>query len=166
MSVSATIKASVSGAQSGALDLGTVQFPFALAANSSYSDGTAAGMVDRVFTDSRTLAASATEDLDLAGSLTDALGATLTMAKLKFVMIKAASGNTNDVVLSRPTTNGVPLFEAADDAIRIKPGGCFMWVVPGSGVTVTAGTGDLLTLTNSAAGTSVSYDIVLMGTSA
>ena len=166
MSVSATIKASVSGSQSGAKDLGTVSFPFALAANSSLADGTGAGQADVLFTDSRTLAASATEDLDLAGSLTDALGATLTMAKLKFVMIKAASGNTNDVVLSRPAANGVPLFDAAGDSIAIKPGGVFMWAVPGSGVTVTAGTGDLLTLTNSAAGTSVSYDIVLMGTSA
>jgi hypothetical protein len=166
MSVSATIKASVQGQQSNALDMGTVSFPFALAANSSYSDGTGAGQVDVMFTDQRTLAASGTEDLDLAGSLSDALGATLTMAKLKFVMVKAASGNTNDVVLSRPASNGVPLFTAAGDSIAIKPGGVFIWAVPGTGVAVTAGTGDLLTFTNSAAGTGVTYDVVLLGTSA
>jgi hypothetical protein len=166
MSISATIKASVSGAQSSALDMGTAQFAFSLAANSSYSDGTGAGQVDLVFTDQRTLAASATEDLDLAGSLIDALGATITIAKLKFVMIKAASGNTNDVVVSRPASNGVPLFTAAGDSIAVKPGGVFLWVVPGAGVDVTAGTGDLITVTNSAAGTGVTYDVVLMGASA
>lgn len=166
MSVTASVRASVSGSQANALDLGTAAFPFALTFTSTFTSGTGSGMVDKEFSDTRTLIASATEDLDFAGVLTDGLGAVATMAKIKFVMITAAAANTNNVVVSRPASNGVPLFEAASDAIAIKPGGCFMWVAPGTGVTVTAATGDLLTITNSAAGTPVTYSVVVMGVSA
>lgn len=166
MSITATYAASASGSQVNALDLGTATFPFSSSLSGRFTSGTGSGMVDRLFSDSRTLAASATEDLDLAGVLTDAMGATLTFAKIKFVLVKAAAANTNDVVISRPASNGVPLFTAAGDSIAVQPGGAFLWVAPGTGVTVTAATGDLLTLTNSAGSTGVTYEIVIMGTSA
>jgi hypothetical protein len=116
--------------------------------------------------DQRTLASEATEDLDLAGSLTDSFGATVTIVKLKAVIVVAAAGNTNNVEVTMPAANGVPLFLAAEDGIPVLPGGEFRWVAPGAGVTVTAGTGDLLTFTNSSSGTSVTYDVILVGTSA
>src|SRR3954465_110978 len=47
----------------------------------------------------RTLGASASEDLDLAGVLTNAFGAVLTFTKIKAIVIRAAVGNTNDVVV-------------------------------------------------------------------
>lgn len=149
-----------------ALDLATVSAPAALKHTYSFASGTGSNQADRIWSDTRTLAASATEDLDLAGSLTGALGTTLTFATLKGIIVKAASGNTNNVVISRPAANGVPVFEAASDAVAVKPGGVFVWLAPATGVTVTAGTGDLITFTNSAAGTSVSYDVVFLGTSA
>jgi hypothetical protein len=166
MSLTATYAASLSGTQVNALDLGTNTFPFSSALSGRFTSGVGSGMVDLLFSDSRTLSASATEDLDLAGSLVDAMGATLTFVKLKAILIKASSANTNNVVLSRPASNGVPLFAAASDAISIMPGGCFLWVAPVAGVTVTAATGDLITLTNSAGGTGVTFEIVIMGTSA
>lgn len=166
MSVTALVAASVSGSQVNALDLGSAAFPFSESYSQRFTSGTGAAQVDKVFTDQRTLAASATEDLDLAGALTDGLGASLTFAKVKCVMIKAAAGNTNDVVVSRPASNGFVLFAAASDAISVKPGGVFLWACPGTGITVTAGTGDLLTITNSAGTTGVTYDVVIMGTSA
>jgi hypothetical protein len=156
----------LSGSQTVAKDMGTVSFPFSLALSGALTDGVASGMADLIFTDQRTLAASASEDLDVVGSLEDAVGATISMAKVKCVFIKAASANTNDVVLSRPAANGLPLFGAASDAISIKPGGAFMWLAPATGVTATAGTADLLTVAKSAAGTPVTYDVVIVGTSA
>lgn len=166
MSLTATIGLSAAGAHASALDLGTATLPFALSSSVALTSGTAAGMADRVFTDTRTLAASATEDLDLAGVLTDAFGAVITFVTIKAIIIKAASGNTNAVNVTRPASNGVPVFLAAGDGLALKPGYCFAWFGSGAGVTVTPGTGDLLTLTNAAAGTSVSYDIVIIGTSA
>jgi hypothetical protein len=120
-----------------------------------------------VFTDTRTLGISATEDLDLAGVLTDAFGAVITFVKIKALIIKAAAANTNNVNLSRPAgATGVPIFLAVSDGIIIPPGYTFAWFGSGAGITVTPSTGDLITLTNSGAGTSVNYDVVIIGTSA
>ena len=130
-------------------------------------NGTGASMADLTFHDQRTLSASGTEDLDLAGSLAGPFGASQVFVELRAVLISAASGNTNNVRVTRPAANGVPLFLAASDGLDIPPGGVFLWSCPADGkVTVTPGTGDLLTITNSAAGTSVTYDVVLIGTSA
>lgn len=166
MALAATIRVSVSGQQTNPLDLGTATLPFDDSLTVALASGIGANQADRVFTDQRTLGPSATEDLDLAGVLVEAYGTTLTFAKLKAIIVKAAAGNTNDLNVTRPASNGVPLFLAAADGLTVRPGGVFAWVAPGTGVTVTAGTGDLLTFTNAAAGTSITYDVVLIGTSA
>lgn len=128
--------------------------------------GTANGQADKVFAGTRTVAASGTDALDLAGSLVDPFGATLTIVKLKAVLVRAAAANANNVRVNRPASNGVPLFLAASDGIDIPPGGLFLWAAPNTGVTVTPGTGDLLNIDNSGSGASVTYDVVLIGTSA
>lgn len=149
------------------LDLSTPTDPLVASIKMILTSGTGANQADRIFHDQRTLGASATEDLDLAASLTGPLGSTVTFAKLKLLMVTAAAANTNNVQLTRPASNGVPLFLAASDGIAIRPGGGFLWWSPDStGVTVTASTGDLLTLTNSAGSTSVTYDVIIIGTSA
>jgi hypothetical protein len=165
MPVTAELRLSVTGRHTNALDLGSAALPFSLAVEHSLVDGTAAGQADRVFTDRRTLAASATEDLDLAAVLLDAFGAAITFGKIKAVFVKAAAGNTNDVHVQRAAANGVPLFLAASDGLAIPPGYGFGWGGSGAGKAVTPGTGDLLTITNGGAGTPVTYDIVIVGTS-
>jgi len=152
--------------ESVAGDLQTATAPLSLSKKIQMLTGTGTSQADLMFTDTRTLAASGTEDLDLKGSLLTPLGQAFTPAKLKAVIVSAASGNTNDVQVTRPASNGVPLFLAAGDGLLVKPGGVFVWVGPPSGVTVTAATGDLITVTNSSSGTSVTYDVVLIGTSA
>jgi hypothetical protein len=167
MPLTSTFNFTVSGTHSAALDLGTAALPFTLSSNFTMASGTAANQADRVFTDTRTLGISATEDLDLAGVLTDSFGALITFVKLKALIIKAAAGNTNNVNLSRPAgATGVPIFLAISDGIVIPPGYTFAWFGPGTGITVTPSTGDLITLTNSGAGTGVTYDVVIIGTSA
>jgi hypothetical protein len=163
---SATIALNAYGSQTAALDLGTASFPFSGGVSFTLTDGTTAGKADRIFTDTRTLAASATENIDLAGSLTDAFGTATSFATIKAVIVSAASGNTNSVQVTRPASNGVPLFMAAGDGISLAPGYGFGWAGSGTGVTVTAGTGDLLTFTNSAGSTSVTYTLIVIGTSA
>jgi hypothetical protein len=136
-------------------------------ADFTFSSGTGSGAADLVWTSQRTLAASANEDLDLRGSLTDAFGTTLTMVKLKGVYIKAASGNTNDVQLKRAAANAIPgILTGATDSIIVGPGDLFVLTNNKSGWTVTAGTGDKINVANSGAGTSVTYDITVIGTSA
>jgi hypothetical protein len=168
MPLTSTVNFSVSGVHSTALDLGTASLPFTLSSNFTMASGTAASQADRVWTDTRTLGISATEDLDLAGSaLLDAFGVAAVFVKLKALIIKAAAANTNNVQLSRPAgAIGVPLFLAISDGIVIPPGYTFAWFGPGTGITVTPATGDVITITNGGAGTGVTYDIVIIGTSA
>jgi hypothetical protein len=150
-----------------ALDLVTATAPLELSDRTRLTSGTGLGAADMQWSDTRTLAASATEDLDLAGSLTGPVGGTLTFARIKLVYIKALAANTNNVNVTRPASNGVPLFLAASDGLPVKPGGAFLWMAPdATGVAVTAATGDLLTLTNGAGSTSVTYSIVIIGASA
>lgn len=131
------------------------------------SNGTGANAADLLWHDTRTVNASSNEDLDLAGVLANSFGTTLTFVELRGIKISAAAANTNNVRLTRPASNGVPLFLAAGDGIDIPPGGVFAWSCPADGkVAVTAGTGDLLNVANSSSGTSVTYSISIFGTSA
>jgi len=149
------------------LDLSTPTDAAAVTAKIQLTNGTGANSADLCFHDTRTLAASANEDLDLAGSLAGPFGASQVFAEVRAIMIKAAAGNTNNVNLTRPASNGVPLFLAASDGIAIPPGGVFLWSCPADGkVAVTASTGDLLNVANSSSGSSVTYDVVIIGTSA
>ncbi|MDM4721155.1 hypothetical protein QTQ03_16680 [Micromonospora sp. WMMA1363] len=167
MALTSTITTRIDSALSSALDLATASVPLALQQRYTWASGTAADQADLVFHDQRTIAASSNEDLDLAGSLSDAFGATLTFVDLKLLYVAAASGNTNNVRVTRPASNGVPLFLAASDGIDVLPGGMLLWVAPAATtVTVTAGTGDLINVANSSSGTSVTYDVVIIGTSA
>lgn len=167
MALTSKLSVSVNATLTNVLDLATGSTPLDLTKTYRLPDGTGANQANRIFHDQRTLAASATEDLDLAGVLTDPYGASITMARIKALIVSAATGNTNNVNVIRPASNGVPLFLAAGDGIPVRPGGVFAWIAPdATGIAVTAGTGDLITFTNSAGSTSVTYDVVIIGASA
>jgi hypothetical protein len=74
MTLTTNIRLGVAARQSSTLDLGSADANVTKNIAIALASGTAAGQADRVFSDTRTLAASANEDLDLAGALTDAFG--------------------------------------------------------------------------------------------
>jgi hypothetical protein len=172
MSVNSQVNLQLQVTHSAAYDLAPAAVKAAIAAvtkSLSWESGTGANQADLLFSDTRTLTASATEDLDLAGVLTDAFGATLTFARIKLIYVCAAAANNvaNNVNVTRPAANGVPLFLAAGDGIALAPGQFFLWVgADAIGKAVTAATGDLLTITNSAGTNSVTYDVIIVGASA
>jgi hypothetical protein len=129
--------------------------------------GVATGQADKIYTLTNTIAASGTATLDLAGSVTDVFGVTFTIVKLKMLIVRALAANTNNVTVGPPASNGVSgLFAGTTPTISIMPGGIFAWAAPGTTApTVVAATGDLLTFTNSGAGTGVTYDVIVVGTS-
>ncbi|MFD9949820.1 hypothetical protein ACFWYW_55875 [Nonomuraea sp. NPDC059023] len=148
------------------LDLTTPTSALAVARQLALAEGAGAGQANMIWSDTRTINASATDSLDLAGSLVGPLGGTLTFARIKMLVVAAAAGNTNNVLITRPASNAVPLLSAAAN-IPVHPGGLFVWYAPSAaGVVVTAGTGDLLDLVNSAGGTSVTCDVVIVGANA
>jgi hypothetical protein len=151
-----------------ALDLSTVRDPLDYTFRDSLASGTGADQADMLWHDTRTLSASADEDLDLAGVLVNGLGDTQTFARVKGLIIAAASGNTNNCNVTSDGSAGVPgLFLALGDGIVVRPGGLFAWYAPdATGAVVTATTGDLLNVANSGAGTSVTYSVIIIGASA
>lgn len=153
-----------------ALDLSIATVPLLKDYTKSYQSGTGAGQADLVFHDTRTLAPSASEDLDLAGVLLDAFGTVLTFVRLKYVIVAAADANTNNVLVGG-VANAVASFlsPAATGLITLRPGADFKitaGIADAIGYAVTAGTADLLHVANSGAGTSVNYDVIIGGCSA
>ncbi len=166
MSLTASIKAFVTAKLTRPQDQGTAAFPLSLAFALNLADGVGANQADRIWADTRTLGASATEDLDLAGVLTDVYGQAFTLARLKALLITAPLANLNNINVSRPAVNGVPIYLAAGDGEVLHPGGVILKVWPGlTAIPVTAATADLLTITNAAGVNSVTYNIALIGAS-
>ena len=150
------------------LDLSTVVDDLLRKYSIPLAAGAGADQANQVFHDQRTLAASATEDLDLAASLVNPVGDTITFARVKAIIVFASEGNTNNVQMSVPAANGFSTWAlAASDGLTIRPGGIVALVAPdATAFVVTAGTGDLLTFTNAAAGSGVTYDVILIGVAA
>jgi hypothetical protein len=163
MGLTAKIKAAVSGTLSSSTDMGVASLPFSEIVEIALTNGTGADQANNAFMDERTLLASTSEDLDLAGVLANVFGATLTAAAVKAILVIADDGNTNNVVIGGAASNAfVGPFADATDKLVLGPGDVFLITRrSAAGMTVTAGTGDKLTIANSGAGSSVTYRIVL-----
>lgn len=132
----------------------------------TYANGTGASQANMWWHDQRSLAGSATEDLDLAGSLTSVFGTTITLTSLKGIFVYAAAANnaSNNLNVTRPASNGITWLLAAGDGISLKPGAMIAWFDPSAnGATVTAGSADLITFTNSAGTNTIVYDVFILG---
>ena len=124
----------------------------------------AEGVADLMYAATRTIAASGTDNLDLAGSLVGPLGgAAIASAEVVAVYIEAAAANTNDVVVGGGTNAFVGPLGAAGTHTR-KPGSFLFWSDI-KGWPVTAATADILKVANSAGGTGVDYTVVVIARS-
>lgn len=155
------LKARLTGAPIGS---DTPQFSANIEKHLILSPGTATvNQADLLYRATRTLAASANEDLDLAGVLTNALGATVNAAEVVAIVIEAANGNTNDVRYGPAASAGALLgFADATDRRAVAPGD-FDVLTCRRGWPVTATTADKLNVANAAAGTPVTYTITIIG---
>lgn len=150
----------------GTNDLGTPMIDIPAMAATVLGSGTGEYQADLIFSDTRTVGASTSEDLDLAGVLADPLGTTLTMVEVVAVLIYADPTNTNNVVVGA-ATQAVPLgFAGTAPTFAVPPGGWFMVGAPEGGWAVGAGATDDLKIANSGAGTSVIYTVIIIGRSA
>jgi hypothetical protein len=165
MTLAATIDLVVNSQYDSALDLSRVIDNLSKKYSVVLANGTGANKASKHWHDQRTIAASGTDALDLAGSLENALGETVTFTKIKAILVAAAAGNTNDVLVGGAASNAwAALFGDASDVVKVKPGGVFFLSAPdANGLAVTAGTGDQLKIANSSSGTTVTYDIIIIG---
>jgi hypothetical protein len=152
-------------AQQEGVDLSTPEDRLSLDKSDRLADGISTDQADVLWHDTRTLAATS-EDLDLAGSLTDGMGNTVTFAAVKGILIH----NTNTTAGETLTLGGAAssafasIFGDSSDKLVIRPDGLALLWAPRVGYTVTAGTGDKLKVDAGAA--TIIYDILIVGTSA
>jgi len=138
--------------------------------------GTGENQANQIWWDRRTLAGDASENLDLAGSLTNAFGGTVTFANVKAIIVLNRSDQAigaHEATDAEISVGGAAAnefqgpFEAATDAIRVPAGGVLLITNPqADGWTVTATDNDLLKVLNKDADDEALYDIILIGESA
>ena len=164
MPLTSELRVIFSAIETGSNDFGGPVFKPLVDKILPFANGNGANQANILFADRRTLAAEATEDIDLAGALSSAFGATITAASVVAVMVIASASNTNNVVIGNGT-HPITLFGGTTPTFSVKPGGLFVTAAPGVGglAAVTAGTGDDIAITNSGAGSSVTYDILILG---
>jgi len=152
-----------------ALDLSTARDIVASSGEASWdlAFGTAANQANMVWHDQRTLADSATEELDLSGGLTDAFGDSITLARVKAIFIKTNAASVANLQVGGAAANAFINWvgDATDKLIVRGAGGFFMTVGPdATGFAVTAATGDLLKITHDGSDTAdIVYDIIVIG---
>lgn len=158
---------SFKGNISGANDQGAPIWAPSISKISQMTGGTLANQADVVWTDTRTVASAANDDLDLAGVLLTPFGATVTLAKVVAIMIKASPANTTTLTLGGGTNSWAGMWLAVGDGANILPDGLFLNMAPGlAGLgSVVAGTGDILRIANGS-GAAATYDIAIVGRSA
>lgn len=137
-----------------------------------FTDGTTANAADIVFMDQRAVATASNDDIDLAGSLSDAFGNTITMVEVVAVLVInepiTGAANTTDLTIGAGTNPFVGFLGGTTPTVGpIGPGGVFYIACPDAGGlgTVTAGTADILRIANSS-GATANYQIAILARSA
>lgn len=164
MPLRATVYAGIAARFTAAPDFGTAEQNIPKDDDIVFESGVGDYQSDVIWTDERTLATGATEDIDLRGVLFDIFGAAASFVEITALLVKSKKGvnNTTNLTIGNGT-NPVPLgFGAATQSWIIPPEGAFLVVNPKAGWGATAGTGDILKVAN-AAGASHIYQIKAIG---
>lgn len=163
--LSSSIKLQVNGSLIGTSNLGSREYDLTYSKVVQFANGTDVNQANELWTDNRTLTASSAENIDLAGVLVSPLGTSLAFTTIKAIIIYANAANTNQVLVGGAGSNTFINWVAdATDIIKLHPGGFICLTAPdATGYAVTASTGDLLKIANGSSGTSVNYDIIIIG---
>lgn len=149
-----------------ALDLTTPQADIVKSYVQQFAEGSGADQAHQIFSDSRSISSSSTDNLDLSGVLAAALGGTLAFTGIKAIIIKAAEANTGAIRVGKVVSNGFagPFDQTAGSlGVRVEADGLLVLINPSaSGWAVTGSTGDILSMENLVAAL-VNYDVIIVG---
>lgn len=115
--------------------------------------GTSASQNDLLFVDeTKSFTGTTAQDIDLAGSLSPAIGSTLTFVEVTgmLIIVKTTTSGVTLSVGGKATNTFINWVAAANDELIVQADGCFLLTAPVDGYAVTASTGDILELTPSA----------------
>jgi len=163
---------------SAGLKAGVIPIQFATAVE--LNNGLADGQIDLVWSASRVgIAASTTTNMDLSGILTDSFGNAVLFAEVCLIALRNNRADAGAYITLAPaaangfgrlaTSKGFwPADIAADsDQGSVCGPGAWLCLYDPTGVPVTAGTGDILSIITSATvGSTNAWDILILGRSA
>jgi hypothetical protein len=162
MSMTATFAAALLAKKIVAGDLSNAKSDAGLSASLAFANGTGDGQASKEFSDTRTIAGSGTDNLDLSGSLTDSQGVAVVFTAIKAIVISAAAANVGNLTVGAGTNPFLWAFGDASDVLVLKPGGVIALAVPNTGWPVSAGTADILKIVNGGVVDNV-YSIAVVG---
>lgn len=161
--VTATIAVSAIGQYTASADITAVLQQINERFSLDIQPGTGTGKGDQMFADTRTLAASTSESLDLnTSSIKDAFGNALNFTKIRAIIIMADKANGALINMGDAASNAFVGPIGATGIVGVAAGDfhCFTSKV---GWTVTASTGDLLKIANTDSINPANYSIILIG---
>jgi hypothetical protein len=163
------IKASIQWLFQEALGLTTVGDASQLAYDDTLSSGTAADQADRIWSDQRTLAAGANDDLDLTALAHSVFGSTVTidLARVKAILIIHTSTTAGEKLwIDSSVANGFTGAFAGSATSKLEIGADSATLLASKKDGWATGSGNkVLRIHNAGANTAV-YNIVVLGTSA
>ncbi|AMV16598.1 hypothetical protein [Planctomyces sp. SH-PL14] len=121
---------------------------------------------DLLYTNGYSIATASSQSLDLSASLADAVGNSCVFAKVYAVFVKNLATATGRNIQIGGDSNHVPLFGAPADFLTVGPKGVLLVCNCLDGWTVTAGTGDILKIANSAGGQTIPVAVAVLGKAA
>lgn len=154
---------------SDALDLSTVADASQVSYARSLSDGTGADQADKIWHDSRTLAAGGNDDLDLTALAQTIFGSAISISfsKVKALLVVNTSTTTGDQLRvggAAANAFSAPFNGVSASLVLVGPDSPLLLANKKDGWTVTAGTGDILRIHNPTAN-AITYRIVIVGVS-
>ena len=137
-----------------------ISIPANLNVSTNYTDGAGANQGNVLYQAQRTFSGS-TDNVDLSGVLTDSFGSTVSLVRVKAILIQNTSAS-NSITVGNGTNPWATLLNGTG-TITLPPGAWFAAATPdATGWAVTNSTADILKL----AGTSgQSYKLILLGAS-
>ncbi len=165
-----TVRSSINAVLKKALDLTTPTDVLANVTAWAIATGNGDQKADEMFHDQRTLADGVSEDLPLAGSLSNAFGDTVAFVRIKALKIEIVTGTANLLIGGAVATAWETWVVAAGDKVLIRGGigtakGRMEIVAPdGTAYVVGAGATDLLRIEHdSGDATAIVYNIIIIG---
>lgn len=128
-----------------------------------WANGTSDSQANEWFHDTRTVAATTADNLDLAGSLTNKFGETLTFTTIKLIFVRILSPDgTKELYIGPRSQSNAWVGPWGDTTDFSKTKGVFLWFENYGVGSITAATTDVLGIYNNGSG-STTYDIILVG---
>lgn len=129
-----------------------------------FLSGSGAGQVNKIYSDSFSVAQSVNTDLDLSGALTGVYGTVVFTAIKGILIVAGANTGLGNLVVGNVTNGIVAPFGAATHSFAIAPGGFLATANPSAaGFAITAATADLLRIATAATAGTYTFDVVIVG---